>query len=136
MDEVEKYYKQSEGKTKRGRGTNFATGLSGKNGSGGNSHSCTLCSKAHHLDDCAEFLKKPLVERTDVIKKKGFALVATVLNTLPRFAKVKEPVRKKHPTSLHDCSWKSEEMKTESGNGQHKKSEASEKKTCVLQSAM
>ena len=58
MDEVEKYHKQSEGKTKRGRGTNFATGLSGKNGSGGNSHSCTLCSKAHHLDDCAEFLKK------------------------------------------------------------------------------
>ena len=55
MDAVEKYHKQSERKTKRGRGTNFATGLSGKNGSGGNSHpiSCTLCSKAHHLEDCA-----------------------------------------------------------------------------------
>ena len=68
MDAVDKYHKQNERKTKRGRGTNFAKGLSGKNGSGGNSYpiSCTLCFKAHHLDECAE-----LVERRDVIKQKG-----------------------------------------------------------------
>ena len=56
-------------------------------------------------------------------------MVATVLNTLPSFAKVKEPVKNKHPTSLHDYSWNSEEVKTESGSGQHEKSEVSEKKT-------
>ena len=58
-------------------------------------------------------------------------MVAIVLNTLPTFEKVKEPVRFviKHPTSLHDYSWKSEEVKTKSGPGQHEKSEASEKKT-------
>lgn len=60
MDAVDKHRKSSERKTKRARGTNFATGLSGKNGTGENPRpiSCTLCSKVHHLDECAEFLKK------------------------------------------------------------------------------
>ena len=60
MDTVDKHHKQNERKPKRGRRTNFATDLSKKKATGGNSLpvSCTLCSKAHHLDECAEFLKK------------------------------------------------------------------------------
>ena len=60
MDAVDRYHKQNQRKPKRGRGTNFARGSSWQNGSGGNSQpsSCTLCSKAHHLEKCAEFLKK------------------------------------------------------------------------------
>ena len=61
MDTVDKHHKQNERKPKRGRCTNFETDLSlKKRATGGNSPpvSCTLCSKAHHLDECAEFLKK------------------------------------------------------------------------------
>ena len=62
MDTVEKHYEQNKGKPKRGSRTDFATDLSTKMTIGGNSLpiSCTLCSKAHHLDEYAEFLKKPL----------------------------------------------------------------------------
>ena len=134
MDPFEKYLKQRERKTKRGSGTNFATGLSGKNGSGGNSHpiSCTLYSRAHHLDECAEFLKKPLVERRDVIKQKGLCFGCYNSEHIAKLCKGKKTCQiynKKHPTSLHDYSWKSEDVKTESGKGQHEKSEVSEKKT-------
>lgn len=134
MNAVDKYHKQNERKPKRGRGTNFATGLAGKNAGGGNSHpiSCTLCSKAHHLDECAEFLKKPLVERRNFIKQKGLCFGCYSCEHIAKLCKGKRTCRicnKKHPTSLHDYSWKSEEAKMESGNGQHEKSEASKKKT-------
>ena len=61
MDTVDKHHKQNKPKPKRGRRTDFATDLSEKKATGGNSLpiSCTLCSKAHHLDECPEFLKKP-----------------------------------------------------------------------------
>ena len=115
MDAVDKYHKQNERKTKRGRGTNFAKGLSGKNGSGGNSYpiSCTLCSKAHHLDECAE-----LVERRDVIKQKGLCFGCYSSEHIAKLCKSKRTCQicnKKYPTSLHDYGWKSEdsEKKTE-----------------------
>ena len=134
MNAVDKYHKQNERKPKRGRGTNFATGLAGKNAGGGNSHpiSCTLCSKAHHLDECAEFLKKPLVERRNFIKQKGLCFGCYSCEHIAKLCKSKRTCQicnKKHPTSLHDYSWKSEEVKMESGNGQHEKPEASKKKT-------
>ena len=134
MNAVDKYHKQNERKPKRGRGTNFATGLAGKNAGGGNSHpiSCTLCSKAHHLDECAEFLKKPLVERRNFIKQKGLCFGCYSCEHIAKLCKSKRTCQicnKKHPTSLHDYSWKSEEAKMESGNGQHEKSEASKRKT-------
>ena len=60
MDAVDKHHKQNERKPKRRRRTNFATDLSKKKATGGNSPpvSCTLCSKVHRLDECADFLKK------------------------------------------------------------------------------
>ena len=69
MDTVDKYHKQNERKPKRRRRTNFATDLSKKKATRGNSLpvSCTLCSKVHHMDECADFLKKPLGERRDFI---------------------------------------------------------------------
>ena len=93
MDTIDKQHKQSERKPKTGRSTNFATDLSTKKAIGGNSLpiSCTLCSKAHHLDECAEFLKKPLEDRRDFIK--DYVLVATVPTTLPSFAEINDPVR-------------------------------------------
>ena len=61
MDTVNKHHKQNARKPKRGRRTNFATDLSRKKATGGNSLPVifTLCSKAHHLDECTEFLKNP-----------------------------------------------------------------------------
>ena len=60
-------------------------------------------------------------------------MVATVLSSehITKLCKCKRACQicnKKHPTSLHDYNWKSEGVKTESGNGQHEKSEACEKK--------
>ena len=69
------------------------------------------------------------MERRDFTKQKGLCFLCY---SSEHIAKVKEPVRfakAKHPTSLHDYIWKSEEVKTESGNGQHEKSEAGEKET-------
>ena len=86
----------------------------------------------HHLDECAEFLKKPLVERRDLIKQKGSCFGCYSSEHIANLWKGKRTCQicnKKHPTSLHDYSWKSEEVKTKSGPGQHEKSEASEKKT-------
>ena len=95
MNTDEKHHKQNERKPKRGTRTNFATDLSRKKATGGDSFpvSWTMCSKAHHLDECAEFLKKPLGERRDFIKENVYASVAIVLNTLPSFAEVEDPAR-------------------------------------------
>lgn len=75
MDTVDKYRKSGERKTKRGRGTKFATGLSGKKGTGENSRpvSCTFCAKVHHLDECAKFLKKTS-SRAERLQKKRVML--------------------------------------------------------------
>ncbi|CAH3114720.1 unnamed protein product [Pocillopora meandrina] len=61
-----------------------------------NSHpmSCTLCSKSHHLDECAKFLKNPNSEH------------------IAKFGKSRRSCQicnKKHPTSLHDHNWRPEE---------------------------
>ena len=128
VDKHHKHYKQNEHKPKRGRRTNFATDLSRKRATGGNSLpvSCTLCSKAHHLDECAEFLKKPLEERRDFIKEKGLCFGCYSSEHIAKFCRSRiscKTCNKKHPTSLHDYNWKSEEVKTEGRNTQHKESE-------------
>ena len=94
VDTVDKHHKQNEGKPKRGRRTNFATDLSTKKAIGGDSLpiSSTLCSKAHHLDECAELLKKPLEDRRDFIKEKGLCF-GCYTNTLPSFAEINDAVR-------------------------------------------
>ena len=147
MNAVDKYHEQNERKPKRGRGTNFATGLAGKNAGGGNSHpiSCTLCSKAHHLDECAEFLKKPLVEWRNFIKQKGLCFGCYSCEHIAKLCKSKRTCQicnNKHPTSLHDYIWKSEEVKMEVETADMrnrkpvKRKRKSESLTCVLQFAM
>ena len=84
MNTDEKHHKQNERKPKRGTRSNFATDLSRKKATGGDSFpvSCTMCSKAHHLDECAEFLKKNPWEREEASsRKRAYDSVATVLNT-------------------------------------------------------
>ena len=71
------------------------------------------------------------MERRDFIKKRGLCFGCYSSEHIAKLYKSKKTCQicnKKHPTSLHDYSWKSEELKTESGNGQHEKSEANEKK--------
>ena len=128
MDTVDKHHKQNERKPKRGRRTNFATDLSKKKATGGNSLpvSCTLCSKAHHLDECAEFLKKPLGERRDFIKEKGLCFGCYSSEHIAKLCRSRRSCKtcnKKHPTSLHDYNWKPEEVNPEGRNAQHKESE-------------
>ena len=71
------------------------------------------------------------MERRDFIKQKGLCFGCYSSEHIAKLCKGKRTCQichKKHPTSLHDYSWKSEEVKTEGGNGQNEKSEASEKK--------
>ena len=124
VDTVDKYHKWGERKTKRGRRTNFATDLSGKKSTGGNSLPiiCTLCLKAP-LDECAEFLKKPLGERRDFIKEKDLCFGCYSSEHIAKLCRSRRSCKacnKKHPTSLHDYNWKPEEVKTERRNSQHK----------------
>ena len=88
--------------------------------------SCTLCSKAHHLDECAEFLKKTPGERRDFIKEKGLCFGCYSSEHIAKLCRSRRSCKtcnKKHPTSLHDYNWKPEEVNTEGRNAQHKESE-------------
>ena len=123
VDTVDKHHKQNERKPKRGRRTNFATDLSTKKDIGGNSLSinCTLCSRAHHLDECAEFLKKPLEDRRDFIKEKGSCFGCYSPEHVAKHCRNKRSCKtcnKRHPTSLHDYN-----QRPERKNAQHKQSE-------------
>ncbi|KAK2564378.1 hypothetical protein P5673_011803 [Acropora cervicornis] len=123
VDTVDKHHKQNERKPKRGRRTNFATDLLTKKDIGGNSLSisCTLCSKAHLLDECAEFLKKPLEDRRNFIKEKGLCFGCYSPEHVAKHCRNKRSCKtcnKRHPTSLHDYNWRPERK-----NAQHKESE-------------
>ena len=147
---VEKNHKRNKRKTNRGRGTNFVTGLSGKNCSGGNSHPicCTLCSWAHHLEKCAEFLRKNASGAEKVYQTVRFMLWLlqfSVLNTLPSFANVKEPVRfairnTQHHSMITIGNQKGWKRKVEMANMRNQKPVKRKWKsqlfTCVLQFAM
>ena len=123
VDTVDKHHQQNEREPKRGRRTNFATDLSTKKVIGRNSLpiSCTLFSKAHHLDECAEFLKKPLEDRRDFVKEKGLCFGCYSPEHVAKLCRSKRSCKtcnKRHPTSLHDYSWRPERK-----NAQHKESE-------------
>ena len=107
----------------RGRGTSFATGLSEKNGTKRNSNriSCTLCSKRHHLDGCAKFLKKSLVERRDFVGNIGVCFGCYSSEHIVKSGKsgrLCQICNKKHSTSLHNHNWRLEEVKTEGRSSQ------------------
>ena len=114
---------QSTCKPKRVRRTNFATDLSTKKAIEGNSLliNCTLCSKAHHLDECAEFHKNPLEDRGDFIKKKGLRFGCYRPEHVAKHCRNKRSCKtgnKRLPTSLHDYNWRPEKKNT-----QHKEAE-------------
>ena len=95
------------------------------------SRSCTLCSKAHDLDECSEFLKKPLTERRNFGKEKGLCFGCYSSEHIAKFYKSRKSCltcRKKHPTSLHDHSWKQEGLKTKVEIGESKGTEVNERK--------
>ena len=95
VDTVDKHHKQNERKPKRGRRTNFATDLLTKKAIGGNSFhvSLALCPKAHPLDECAEFLKKPLEDRRELIKEKGLCFGCHSPENVAKLCRSKGPVR-------------------------------------------
>ena len=120
----DKHYKQNEHKPKGRRRPD----LSRKGAIRGNSLplSCILCSKAHHLDECAEFLKKPLGERRDFIKEKSLCFGCYSSEHIAKLCRSRRSCNicnKKHLTSLHDYNWKPEEVQTKRKNAQHKDSE-------------
>ena len=102
--------------------------MSKPDGSMRNSRSCSciLCSKAHDLDECHEFLKKLLTERRNFVKEKGLCFGCFSSEHIVKFCKSRkscQTCRKKHPTSLHDHSWKQEGLKTEVEIGESKGTE-------------
>ena len=65
---------------------------------------CLFCSKAHDLDDCAEFLKKMMDERKSFLKEKRLCFACYETNHLSK-GYVKrhtcQKYKKWHPTVLH-----------------------------------
>jgi len=96
--------------------------------------SCTLCSKAHHLDECAEFLKKPLEDRRDFIKEKGLCFGCYSPEHTAKLCRSKRSCKtcnKRRQTSLHDYSGRPERKKV-----LHKESEMGKAdqaiNTCII----
>ena len=70
---------------------------------------CALCSKPHDLNECDEFMKKPLDDRKDFVREKG--LCFGCLRPGHISSKCYERLtckrcEKKHPSVLHDPNWK------------------------------
>ena len=117
-DTDEKFRKPQYRRSRRDKGSNFGTNISKPDGGRRNSgsRSCTLCSKAHDLDECTEFLKKPLTEWRNFVKEKGLCFGCYSSEHIAKLCKSRKSCQtcsKRHPTSLHDPDWKKEEMKTE-----------------------
>ena len=96
--------------------------------------SCTLCSKAHHLDECAEFLKKPLEDRRDFIKEMGLCFGCYSPEHIAKLCRSKRSCKtcnKRRQTSLHDYSGRPERKKV-----LHKESEMGKAdqaiNTCII----
>ena len=118
----EKFRKPGDRRFKRGKGSSFGTIISKPDGGTRNprSRSCTLCFKAHDLDECAEFLKKPLTERRNFVKEKGLCFGCYSSEHIAKLCKSRKSCQtcnKKHPTSLHDPDWKQEAATVEALTG-------------------
>ena len=128
-----KFRRTGDRRFRRDKGSSFGTNVSKPDGSTRNprSLSCALCSKAHDLDECSEFLKKPLTERRNFVKEKGLCFGCYSSEHIAKLCKSRKSCQtcsKKHPTSLHDHSWKQEGWKTEVEIGEGKGTEVNEKK--------
>jgi len=121
----EKFRKPGDRRFNRGKGSSFGTNISKPDGGTRNPHSrsCTLCSKAHDLDECAEFLRKPLTERRNFVKAKGLCFGCYSSEHIAKLCKSRKSCQtcsKKHPTSLHDPNWKQEAATIEAQSGEGK----------------
>ena len=128
-----KFCRSGDGRFRRDKGSRFGTNMSKPDGSKRNprSRSCTLCCKARDLDECHEFLKKPLTEWRNFVKEKGLCFGCYSSKHIAKFCKSRKSCltcRKKHRTSLHDHSWKQEGLKTEVEIGESKGMEITERK--------
>ena len=128
-----KFCRLRDRRFKREKGSSFGTNMSKPDGSTRNPRfrSCTLCSKPHDLDECSEFLKKPLTERRNFVKEKGLCFGCYSSEHIAKLCKSRKSCltcHKKHPTSLHDHSWKQDGSKTEVEIGERKGTEVNERK--------
>ena len=113
-----KFRRSGDRRFKRQKGSSFRTNMSKPDGSTRNprSRSCALCSKPHDLDECSEFLKKPLTEKRNFVKEKGLCFGCYSSEHIAKLCKSRKSCltcHKKHPTSIHDHRWKQDGSKTE-----------------------
>lgn len=69
---------------------------------------CSLCKKTHDLNDCEQFLKKPLSDRRDFVKENKLCYGCFSKQHIARNCKERQSCKicnKNHPTSLHDDNW-------------------------------
>ena len=128
-----KFCRPGDRRFRRDKGSSFGTIMSKPGGSTRNPRSrcCTLCSKAHDLDECSEFLKKPSTDRWNFVKEKGLCFGCYSSEHIAKFCKSRKyclTCCKKHPTSLHDHSWKQGGLKTEVETDESKGTEVNERK--------
>ena len=128
-----KFHRSGDRRFRKDKGLSFGTNTSKPDGNTRNprARSCTLCSKPHDLDECPEFLKKPLTERRNFVKEKGLCFGCYSSEHIAKLCKNRKSCltcRKKHPTSLHEYSWKQEGSKTEVEIDESKGTEVNDRK--------
>lgn len=72
---------------------------------------CKLCGGPYSLNDCPGFLGKTLAERRNFIKAKALCYSCLRPSHVSKFCKSRltcNKRNKKHPTNLHDYSWKAD----------------------------
>ena len=75
---------------------------------GGAATVCPLCKRTHDLNDCEQFLKKPLSDRRDFVKENKLCYGCFSNQHIAKNCKGRQTCKtcnKKHPTSMHDENW-------------------------------
>jgi len=109
LEEKEKAFHFKFGKRppNRGKGTSFATDVNRPSNDQRNI-TCSLCNESHNLNDCDQFLKKPLSDRRDFVNEKKLCFSCFGDQHIAKYCKNKHSCKicsKLHPTSLHDNNW-------------------------------
>jgi len=92
----------------RSKGTSFVTDVSKTTKVNQHITTCVLCEGSHNVNDCEQFLKKPLTDRRDFVKDKKLCFSCFSDKHISKNCTEKMTCKvcsKQHPTSLHDDEW-------------------------------
>ena len=118
----------------RSKGTSFVTDISNPAKVKKDVITCVMCNGSHNLNDCEQFLKKPLSDRREFVKDKKLCFSCFSNKHLVKNCTEKQTCKvcsKQHPTSLHDDEWsKRRKAKGERQRKRIRKQRQSEQSLC------